>query len=71
MCKLINLVTDFNFDHQFCESLSSLLKQNPSVASRSQDSLYLCTASRNKEDAGCYGKLNSAESEDLCGYKSA
>ncbi|KAK7265298.1 hypothetical protein RJT34_32916 [Clitoria ternatea] len=62
---------DLRMYSKFCESLSSLLKQNPGVASRSQDSVYLCTANRNEEDAGCYGKPNSAESEDLRGYKSA
>jgi len=52
ICKLINLVTDFNFDYQFCESLSNLLKQKPDVPSQSQHSVDQCAADRKKHDAG-------------------
>lgn len=52
MCKHVNLVTNFNFNYQFCESLSNLLKQKPDVPSQSQDSVDLCAAERKKQDAG-------------------
>lgn len=51
ICKLIKLVTDFNFDYQFCESLSNLLKPKSGVPSESQDYVDQCDASIKKQDA--------------------
>lgn len=51
ICKLMNLVIDFNFDYQFCESLSNLLKQKPGVPSQSEDSVDQCASDRKKHDA--------------------
>jgi len=48
----MNLVTDFNFDYQFCESLSNLVKQKPGVPSQSEDSVDQCASERKKHDAG-------------------
>ena len=50
--KFINLVTDFNFGPQFCESLSSLLEQKSGLTSQKQESEELCTTGKKKLDAG-------------------
>ncbi|PNX96479.1 CBL-interacting serine/threonine-protein kinase 21-like protein [Trifolium pratense] len=60
---------DLRMYNRFCESLSSLLKENSNMPSQGQDSVDQCDAgSIEKQDAECYEKPNS---EDIRGYKSA
>lgn len=48
----MNLVTDYIFDYQFCESLSNFLEQKPGSPSQIQDSVDLCVVDRKKQHAG-------------------
>ncbi|CAJ2649712.1 unnamed protein product [Trifolium pratense] len=60
---------DLRMYNRFCESLSSLLKENSNMPSQGPDSVDQCDAgSIEKQDAECYEKPNS---EDIRGYKSA
>ncbi|KAK2358834.1 CBL-interacting protein kinase [Trifolium repens] len=62
-------VGDLRMYNEFCESLSSLLKENSNMLSQGQDSVDQCdTGSIEKQDGECYEKPNS---EDFRGYKSA
>ncbi|XP_061349925.1 CBL-interacting serine/threonine-protein kinase 21 [Gastrolobium bilobum] len=64
-------VGDLRMYNEFCESLSSLLKQKSAVPSQSQDAEDLCATGIKKKD-GCYDEEpNSEDSEGLRGYKSA
>ncbi|GAU20990.1 hypothetical protein TSUD_201390 [Trifolium subterraneum] len=60
---------DLRMYNEFCESLSSLLKENSDTPSQGQDSVDQCdTGSIENQDAECYEKPNS---KDIRGYKSA
>ncbi|KAL5066079.1 hypothetical protein RYX36_027816 [Vicia faba] len=60
---------DLRMYNEFCESLSSLLKEKSSTPSHDQDSVdQRKVSSIEKKDDECYAKPNC---EDFCGYNSA
>ncbi|XP_058754982.1 CBL-interacting serine/threonine-protein kinase 21 [Vicia villosa] len=60
---------DLRMYNEFCESLSSLLKEKSSMSSHDRDSVDQCkVSSREKKDDECYAKPNH---EDFRGYNSA
>ncbi|KAJ1433515.1 Serine/threonine-protein kinase, active site [Sesbania bispinosa] len=63
---------DLRMYNQFCESLSSLLKQKSRMSPQSQDSVDQCDVGIKMQEAECYEEPNNEDSEKVfVGYKSA